>query len=128
MLELLHEGHPGMMHMTSHARLHVWWPSINSNIEQTVRACTNCALMARAPVTVPLCTFRGFSKEIMAALTRHMDYARPFRGQMWLILIDAYSKWPEIHAMYAYYHSTSNNLSTLQGVFFTWLPRAAYNR
>ena len=27
-----------------------------------------------------------------------MDYTGPFRGKMWLIVIDAYSKWPEIHA------------------------------
>ena len=53
-LKLLHEGHPGMTHMKSLARLHVWWPSITTDIEQTVQGCTNCAVMARDPQKVPL--------------------------------------------------------------------------
>ena len=41
--------------------------------------------MARDPAGVPL--------------HLHMDYAGPFRGKLWLVVMDAYSKWPEIHAM-----------------------------
>jgi len=40
----------------------------------------------------------GFPKESLAAFAS-IDYAGPFRGKMWLVLIDAYSKWPEIHSM-----------------------------
>ena len=29
----------------------------------------------------------------------HVDYAGSFKGKMWLLLIDAFSKWPEIHEM-----------------------------
>ena len=29
----------------------------------------------------------------------HVDYAGPFKEKMWLLLIDAFSKWPEIHEM-----------------------------
>lgn len=29
----------------------------------------------------------------------HIDFAGPFLGKMFLILIDAYSKWPEVHIM-----------------------------
>ena len=39
----------------------------------------------------------GISKETLATLTSRL--CRPI--QMWLILIDAYSKWPEIYAMSA---------------------------
>ena len=28
-----------------------------------------------------------------------IDYAGPFKGKMWLLLIDAFSKWPDIHEM-----------------------------
>ena len=31
-LQLLHEGHPGMSRMKSLAKLQVWWPSIDDNI------------------------------------------------------------------------------------------------
>ena len=37
-LQLLHEGHPGMSRMKSLAKLHFWWPSIDNNIESFVKA------------------------------------------------------------------------------------------
>ena len=43
-------------------------------------------------------TLVGFSKKTMVVLTYGL-YTGPFRRKMWLIMIDAYSKWPEIHAM-----------------------------
>ena len=42
-LHLLHEGHPGVSRMKSLARLHVWWPFIDDDIDLFVKACTNCA-------------------------------------------------------------------------------------
>ena len=41
-LEELHASHPGIVRMKSLARLHVWWPGIDKQIEETVRACTSC--------------------------------------------------------------------------------------
>ena len=38
----LHIGHPGMVRMKSLARLHVWWSTLDQDIEQTVRDCANC--------------------------------------------------------------------------------------
>ena len=40
--------------MKSLARLHVWWPSIDDDIEMFVKACTNCAETASNPSKVPL--------------------------------------------------------------------------
>ena len=96
MLELLHEGHPGMTCMKSLARLHVWWPLIISDIEQTVQSYTNCAKVAKDPTRVPLHSWE-FPRKPWQRL--HLDYAGSFKSKMWLILIDAYSKWPEIYAM-----------------------------
>ena len=31
----------------------------------------------------------------------HVDFAGPFLGSMWLLLVDSYSKWPEIVQMNA---------------------------
>ena len=38
-LRELHEGHPGMSRMKSLARMYVWWPNINTDIEKSVRLC-----------------------------------------------------------------------------------------
>ena len=53
-------------------------------------------MMARDPQRVPLHSW-DFPRKPWQRL--HLYYAGPFKGEMWLILIDAYSKWPEVHVM-----------------------------
>ena len=50
----LHEGHPGMVKMKWLARMYVWWPGINDDIERTVRQCTECQLHQPTPAVAPL--------------------------------------------------------------------------
>ena len=38
-LKELHASHPGMVKVKSLARVHVWWPKIDNDIEQMVREC-----------------------------------------------------------------------------------------
>ena len=97
-LKLLHAGHPGTTRMKSLARLHTWWPGIDVDIEQYVKACKDCATAARDPVRVPL---QQWEMPLRPWQRVHIDYAGPFKGKMWLLLIDAFSKWPEIHEMRA---------------------------
>ena len=52
-LSELHFNHPGMVRMRSLARLHVWWPSLDHDVEQTVRDCDDCqANRSRSPLKV----------------------------------------------------------------------------
>ena len=39
LLEELHVGHPGIVLMKELVRSYVWWPNVDSEIEQTVRNC-----------------------------------------------------------------------------------------
>ena len=89
----LHEGHPGTSRMKCLARMFVWWPGLDLDIERTVASCSLCQSHRAAVPTVPLQPWTWPTKP----WTRiHMDLAGPFLNQMFLVLIDLYSKWIEV--------------------------------
>ena len=47
--EELHTSHPGIVRMKGLARLYVWWPGIDRQIEQVVSDCAGCQLNRQAP-------------------------------------------------------------------------------
>ena len=108
-LKLLHAGHPGTTRMKSLARLHAWWPDIDKDVECYTKACTDCATSARDPIKVPL---HQWELPLRPWQRVHIDYAGPFKGKMWLLLIDAFSKWPEIHEM-----TSTTTISKLKHIF-----------
>ena len=87
----LHEGHPGMARMKALARMYVWWPGLNDDIEKTVRQCTECQLNQPTPAA-PLQPWQWPTRPWKRL---HLDYAGPVKGKMYLIIIDAHSKWIE---------------------------------
>jgi len=118
-LRLLHESHPGMSKMKSLARLHVWWPGIDNHIEQFVKSCKSCSQNARDPVRVPL---QQWELPAQPWQRLHIDFAGPYKDRMWLLVIDAYSKWPEIHCMES--TTTDTTVKHLRQIFATHgLPR-----
>ena len=79
-----------MSKMKSLARMYVWWPKLDSDIEEAVRHCPNCQVNQSAPPAAPLHPWRWPSQP----WTRiHIDYMGPFMGKTFFILIDAHSKW-----------------------------------
>ena len=91
-LQELHEGHPGMTKMKSLARMYVWWPNLEKDIESFVQSCHQCQEQQPAPSVAPLQPWRWPTRP----WTRlHMDFAGPLNGKMILIVIDAHSKWIE---------------------------------
>ena len=53
-LQELHECHPGVSRMKNLARNFVWWPGLDSNIEQSVSHCTECQSNCSLPPTALL--------------------------------------------------------------------------
>ena len=95
-MDTLHEGHPGMARMKSLARCYVWWPSMDQELEQKVKECVHCQLMQNSPPQVPTHPWE-WPQHPWARL--HIDYAGPFMGKMFLVTVDAHSKWLEAHVV-----------------------------
>ena len=90
----LHETHPGICKMKSLARSYVWWPNMDSTLENKVRTCNHCQIHRKNPPEAPLHPWEWPSRPWERV---HIDYAGPFLGTMFLIMVDAYSKWLEVH-------------------------------
>ena len=95
-LQELHDNHPGMSRMKALARSYVWWPNIDSHIERTVSSCNTCQSMRSAPPTAQIHPWifpaRPWSRI-------HVDFAGPISCSMYMVVVDAYSKFPEVIKM-----------------------------
>ncbi|XP_015278794.1 PREDICTED: uncharacterized protein K02A2.6-like, partial [Gekko japonicus] len=95
-LKSLHEGHPGMVHMKALARGYVWWPGMDADIEEWVRGCTPCQQARPEPPTAFPQKWESAGKPWSRL---HIDLAGPVQGQMFLIVVDSFSKWLEVAPM-----------------------------
>uniref|UniRef100_A0A7I4YY53 RNA-directed DNA polymerase n=1 Tax=Haemonchus contortus TaxID=6289 RepID=A0A7I4YY53_HAECO len=95
-LSELHDGHPGMTRMKMLARNYVYWTNINDDIETFVRTCRRCQETAKNPVKT---TLHSWPIEDKPWNRIHADFAGPINGKMYFVIVDAYSKWPEIVEM-----------------------------
>ena len=80
--------------MKSLARGHVWWPGMDKAIEDMAKSCTVCQTYQKAPPKAPLHPWE-WPHQPWSRL--HIDYAGLFMGKMFLLIIDAHSKWLEVH-------------------------------
>ena len=111
-LHELHGGHCGITRMKSLARGVVWWPKLDKEIETMVRSCSKCQGQQDDPPTVPLIPWSWPTRPWSRL---HIDYLGLFLGHVWLLIIDAHSKWIEVFQM----SSTSSSviIQKLQEVF-----------
>ena len=113
-LQQLHEVHPGINRMKALARSYVWWPGIDKDIELTVKSCKECCTNQNNPASVPPDPCETPSKPWERI---HIDFAGPFLGKMFLIVVDAYSKWIEVEMMNC--STASATVSRLRRIFAT---------
>ena len=95
-LEELHVSHPGETRMKGLARSFVWWPGIDKELERVVKGCHTCQVHRKLPALAPL---HPWAQADRAWSRLHIDFAGPFLGQSFLIVVDAYSKWLEVDTM-----------------------------
>ena len=118
-LKELHDTHPGCSKMKSLARSYIWWPKMDSDIEDFVKQCQSCQESRPAPPVAPLHPWEWPS---VPWSRLHLDFAGPFLGHNFLVLVDACSKWMDVQLM----NSTASvkTIEVLRKIFSTHgLPR-----
>lgn len=76
------------------ARRYVFWDHINTDIERFVESCSACAQNKSAPKAAPKHAWEPPTQNFERV---HMDFAGPIMDHHLFLLIDARSKWAEIH-------------------------------
>ena len=76
-----------------HQYLYLWWTGLEDAIERKFLRCEDCQLQSAAPAAAPSHLWEWPDRPWSRI---HADYAGPFMGSMFLIIIDAQSKWIEV--------------------------------
>ena len=92
----LHRTHAGMNQMKRVARSYMWWPQLDKHIEDLVKSCPSCQSNRESPPVAPLQPWPWPAKPWQRI---HVDFAGPFLGKMFFLVVDAHSKWPEVFEM-----------------------------
>ena len=74
----------------------MWLPNMDKEIEDVVKQCDTCQSSRFLPPVEPLHPWEC-PQEPWSQL--HIDFAGPFMGHIFFVLIDAHSKWLEVHIM-----------------------------
>ena len=111
----LHRDHPGCSRMKSLARSYFWWSSLDADIERTTKSCGMCEQNKHAPSPAPLHPWTWPTKPWQRI---HIDFAGPFLGTSFFVVIDAHSKWPEVFEMSN--TSTTQTIAIFRKLFATY--------
>ena len=116
LLQELHRDHPGVTRMKSVAQSSMWWPGLDSQLETLAKSCQSCQAVKKAPSVAPshpwVWPYRPWQQV-------NLNFADPFQGPMFLVCVDAYSKWPEVRLMTTTTTTVSKTLDVLQEWFAT---------
>jgi hypothetical protein len=114
-LALAHEGHQGMTRTKARLRLKTWWPTMNSEAEEFIRACHACQLVGSRPRPEPIKSTQlpeGPWTDIA------IDLCGPLpNGDQLFVIVDYFSRWPEV--IWLKNTSTKTIIRCLESVFQT---------
>ncbi|CAG9560835.1 unnamed protein product [Danaus chrysippus] len=115
----LHEPHMGVSKTKAMARSYVWWAGIDEAVEAVCKQCEVCAAEADAPTRHTVNPWPWPSRPWSRI---HLDFLGPFQDKIYLILIDARTKWIEVYPVPS--TAARYTLNKLEEVFVRWgLPK-----
>ena len=87
-----HTRHPVMSRMKALTQSYVYWLGMDKDIENMGKSCKSCASVAKAP---PI-KFNPWPKTDKLWSRLHIDYIGPIKGTYFLVIVDSFTKWPEV--------------------------------
>ncbi|XP_031347140.1 uncharacterized protein K02A2.6-like [Photinus pyralis] len=115
LLDELHSSHLGIVKMKSIARAYFYWPNLDKDIEETCRACIPCQTIANNPQKSEI---MSWNKPTRPWQRIHVDFLGPIKGNTFLIVLDAFSKYPEIKKMER--TTSEETIEKFRDIFSTW--------
>ena len=115
LLEELHSSHSGISRMKELARGYFWWPKLDSELESLTQSCPECLELKSNP---PRAELHPWEWPEHPWHRLHLDYAGPVKGQYFLIVVDAHSKWVEVIPTSG--PTTKETIKALQHLFATF--------
>lgn len=92
-LQTLHACHQGIVRTKALARSYVWWPGLDKEVEEMGEQCDVCQSSRHSPPKAPNHPWE-WTRKPWSRL--HVDFAGPVGGQVFLVVVDSYSKWLEV--------------------------------
>ena len=95
LLRELHSDHLGTSRIKAVARSFFWWPKLDDDITRIAASCESCQQYANKPQSADMHHLIYPSHPMQRC---HVDFAE-FLGVHYLLIVDAYSKWVDVHVM-----------------------------
>ncbi|XP_060881536.1 uncharacterized protein K02A2.6-like [Metopolophium dirhodum] len=115
LLTELHSTHLGVIKMKSIARSFIWWPGIDLEIEGITKRCELCLIHSENP---PKAVLHSWPWPDGPSLRVHLDFLGPVNKRMFLVIIDAFSKW--VYVKFMPNITTFSTIKILREYFAYW--------
>jgi len=108
----LHRGHLGISKCLSRARNSLWWPSMSKAIEDMIKGCAECQSNTKItreplrPTAVPTRPWQMLGTDLLQ-----------YQGQIYLIVIDYYSRYPELALLGAANFTSVRVIAIMKSMF-----------
>ncbi|KAG6463039.1 hypothetical protein O3G_MSEX013623 [Manduca sexta] len=92
----LHTAHLGIVKTKAAARARFWFPGIDDALEKMINSCEVCTQLKPSPPRAPI---SPWEYPPHAFYRIHIDFLGPINRSVFLVVVDAYSKWVEVYNM-----------------------------
>ncbi|KAJ8710409.1 hypothetical protein PYW07_009775 [Mythimna separata] len=114
-LKELHSSHLGIIKTKAEARSRFWFPGIDTALEKMIYSCEICKQLRPSPPRAPLAPWK-FPQTPFHRL--HVDFLGPLNNQIFLVVVDAHTKWLEVYDV-----STSTTSATVIEKLYDFMSR-----